>query len=241
MFKFRKAVLIIHGFAGGTYDEEPLFFHLQPKLEFDVYNFTLTGHKTNLSTDVSYTDWLKDVDERINLLRNMGYKKIYVIGHSMGGLLATHAAIKYVEVKKVVLVAPAFQFLSTDKKQSTISKALKSGPDIIKTYQAKEVLARALKVSVHQLKEFIKLVELSQSNPGMLSVPTLIIQGLSDQLVPYKSSENIFNEMVCPKWLIEVEKTTHDVFFGPKVDEINEEIARFLKEKHYKAEEKRKW
>lgn len=240
MFKYRKAVLIIHGFAGGTYDEEPLFFYLQPKLEFDVYNFTLPGHSTNLSSDVVYEDWIKAVDEKIACLKKIGYKKIYIVGHSMGGVLATHAAIKHVEVKKIVLVAPAFSYLSMTN-ENTLSKAIKSGPDILKTYQAKEVIGRVLKVSIKQLKEFTKLVELSQSNPSMLTVPTLIIQGLDDNIVPYKSSEKIFEEIVSPKWLIEVNGVNHDVFSGILVDEINEEICKFLKQRNYRAEEKRKW
>lgn len=240
MFKYRKAVLIIHGFAGGTYDEEPLLFHLQPMLEFDVYNFTLPGHMTNLSSDVEYMDWIKAVDERINRLKKMGYKKIYLVGHSMGGVLATHAAIKHVEVKKIVLVAPAFQYLSTDDANSFI-KAIKSGPEIIKKYQAKEVISRVLKVSITQVKEFMKLVQLSQENPSLLNIPTLIIQGLDDQIVPYKSSEKIFDEMHCPKWLIEIDGVTHDVFRGKMVSDINKEIGIFLKKRKYRAEDKRKW
>lgn len=241
MYKYRKAVLIIHGFAGGTYDQEPLFFYLQPKLEFDVYNFTLPGHMTNLSSDVKYTDWISAVDDRINKLLNMGYSKIYVIGHSMGGVLATHAAIKHPEVAKLVLVAPAFNFLSTEE-NNTITKAIKNGPDIIKTYQVKEVLSRFLKVSISQVKEFVKLVELSQANPSLLTVPTLIVQGTSDQIVPYKSSEKIYREMTCKKWLIEVSNVNHDVFYkNGKIKMINEEIGIFLKKNYYSAEGIRKW
>ena len=240
MIKFKKAVLIIHGFAGGTYDEEPLFFRLQSESKFDVYNFTLPGHITNLSTDVEYQDWIDAVDKRINRLINIGYRDIYVVGHSMGGVLATYAAIKYKQVKKLVLVAPAFTYLSTEDK-STFSKSLKSAPELIKEYNPKEIISRFLKVSLQQLKEFEKIVDISQENPSKISVPTLIIQGTSDSLVPYQSSEKIFSEMNCTKYLIEVEGVTHDVFFGVKVDSICEEITLFLKKHNYSAENIRKW
>lgn len=237
---FRKAILIIHGFAGGTYDEEPLLFHLQPKLEFDVYNFTLPGHMTNLSSDVVYTDWIDAVNKRIDNLINMGYNKIYLIGHSMGGVLATHAAIKYPEVKKIILIAPAFKYLSTED-QNSFMKAIKFGPDIIKTYHFSEVVSRFLKVSVSQYKEFQKLVNLSQENPQKLVVPTLIIQGTSDKIVPFESSEKIFEEMKCPKWLIKIDGVTHDVFYGVKVSEICDEIYKFLKVTNYREESIRDW
>ena len=237
---YRKAVLIIHGFAGGTYDEEALFFRLQRNLEFDVYNFTLPGHMTNLSGDVKYLDWIKSVDEKIEYLHNTGYKKIYVIGHSMGGILATHAAINHTCVKKVVLVAPAFEFLSLENENSFM-KMIKNGPDIIKTYHAKEVFSRFLKVSFSQFKEFEKLTDFSKENPKKLNVPTLIIQGLSDQLVPPGSSEKLFEDMTCEKWLLELDDVTHDVFYGVKVDKICEEITKFLKSHKYCAERTRKW
>ena len=52
---FRKAILIIHGFAGGTYDEEDLANKLELVKNFDVYQFTLPGHNKNLSK-VKYED-----------------------------------------------------------------------------------------------------------------------------------------------------------------------------------------
>lgn len=240
MYKYRKAVLVIHGFAGGTYDQEPLLFHLQPILEFDVYNFTLPGHMTNLSTNVDYMDWIKAVDDRINTLKNMGYNKVYLVGHSMGGVLATHAAIKHPIVKKIVLIAPAFEFLSMEDDHA-IAKAIKNGPDILRTYQIREIVSRFLKVSLSQAKEFVKLVELSEPNPSMIKIPTLIIHGTEDNIVPCKSSKKIFNQMNCKKWLITVDGVNHDVFKGIKVNEINKEIGKFLKKNYYSADLIRKW
>lgn len=237
---YRKAILFIHGFAGGTYDQEPLLFHLQPILKFDVYSFTLPGHKTNLSSDVNYQDWIDCVDNKIEYLKQKGYKQIYLLGHSMGGLLATIAAVKHPEVKKLVLVAPAFKFLSLTG-ENTFIKAIKNGPSIIKTYKGKEVFSRFLKVSFSQLKEFEKLVELTESEPEKLNIPTLIIQGTSDNLVPYQSSENVYEKIKSKKWLLEVSNVTHDVFDGEKVNEICNEIKNFYYKHNYNEDSIRKW
>lgn len=240
MILYRKAVLIIHGFAGGTYDQEPLLFHLQPRLEFDVYNFTLPGHMTNLSTNVDYQDWIDAVDSKINDLKRLGYKKIYLIGHSMGGVLASLAATKHNEVKKLVLIAPAFEVFSMSE-ENTVKKALKSGPDIFKTYQIKEVISRFLKVSISQAKEFVKFIDGSSGYPSNINVPTLIIHGIDDNIVPYNSSIHIYKQMTCKKWLITIDGVNHDVFKGVKVPEINKEISNFLKKNNYSAEKIRKW
>ena len=107
---FRQAVLIVHGFAGGTYDEENLANYLELNRNFDVFQFTLKGHERNFSK-VKYQEWIKSSEDMMDWLISKGYKKIYLIGHSMGGVIATYLSTKYKEVKKLVLAAPAFQYL----------------------------------------------------------------------------------------------------------------------------------
>ena len=42
---FRKAILLIHGFAGGNYDYGEIGNDLELYSNFDVYTFTLPGHE----------------------------------------------------------------------------------------------------------------------------------------------------------------------------------------------------
>ena len=101
MILFRKAVLIIHGFAGGTYDEEKLANFLERHAKLDVYSFTLPGHEKRTFKTVKYQEWIKESEDMLNRLINYGYKDIYLIGHSMGGVIATYLASKYKRVKKL--------------------------------------------------------------------------------------------------------------------------------------------
>ena len=107
---FRKAVLIIHGFAGGTYDEEELANYLELNRNFDVYQFTLPGHEKNLGK-VKYQEWIDASENQVKWLINNGYGSIYLIGHSMGGVIASYIATKYKEVKKLVLAAQKRYYL----------------------------------------------------------------------------------------------------------------------------------
>ena len=102
MRKFRTAVLLVHGFAGGVYDEEYLDHQLELISKYDVYTFTLPGHDGNTSKKITGATWIKKAESEVEFLINNGYKKIYVIGHSMGGVIATHLASKYKEIKKLV-------------------------------------------------------------------------------------------------------------------------------------------
>ena len=239
---FRKAVLIIHGFAGGVYDQESLQYKLNPNWKLDVYNFTLPGHECNLTRDVKYEEWIKSVDDHIEYLINQGYHSIYVVGHSMGGVLATHAAIKYKEIKKVVLVAPAFQYLDAENKiLNKVDAIVKNGVNIVKAYKAKEIISRILKVSVPLLFEFAKLVDSSQDLPQELNKPVLLVQGTSDDIVPQTSSEFVYDSAKGPKWLIYLDGISHEVFNSEKADIVNDEVEKFLVKRRYNAESIRRW
>lgn len=238
----RKAVLLIHGFAGGVYDSESLQYQLTPNFELDVYTFTLPGHDRNLETNISYKDWIKSAEEHVELLIEKGYKSIYVIGHSMGGVLATHVANKYKEIKKVVLVAPAFQYLDKDPKVvDKIDSLVKNAPSIVKTYKAKEILSRMLKVSIPMVIEFTKLVEISQKEPIDIKIPILIIQGMSDDIVPFTSSQYVYDNVKGKRWIIYLADVNHSVFDSLKKDVINKEIQKFLISLNYNEENVRHW
>ena len=59
---FRKAILLIHGFAGGTYDFESLAKNLECINNYDVFTFTLNGHDGN-SSEISVTPTSNIVDK----------------------------------------------------------------------------------------------------------------------------------------------------------------------------------
>ena len=230
MIRFRKAILLIHGFAGGTYDEESLAFKLELDKKLDVYSFTLPGHDKSIIIKVKKEDWVNACEEKINLLINSGYKEIYVIGHSMGGVLASLLATRHPEVKKLVLVAPAFEALDSKDGSINIFGSIKKAPQIIKTYSKDEVISRMSKMPIPMIFEFQKLIKENQDLPPKIKCPTLLIHGTNDQIVPISSSEKIYGELKVPvKKFLVVEGSTHDMFKGKKKDVVMNEIHKFLR------------
>ena len=226
---FRKAVLIIHGFAGGTYDEEELAFYLELNKSFDVFQFTLPGHDKNLSK-IDRVEWINASEKKVEWLIKNGYNKIYLIGHSMGGVIATYLATKYKEVKKLVLAAPAFQYLNVIKDDLNIGKSLKIAPKVIKDYGSDEVIARMLKLNVSVLKEFIEFVKENYDYPKYITCPILILQGDNDSLVPVSSSEYVYDSVKSKnKKLIILEGVTHDIFRDTNKEKIFKIVEKFLK------------
>lgn len=230
---FKKAILIIHGFAGGTYDEEELANYLELNINFDVFQFTLPGHDKNLSK-VEHQTWISASEEKIRWLIKNGYSNIYLIGHSMGGVIATYLASKYKEVKKLVLAAPSFHYLNVINNDLNISELIKMSPKVFKDYGGNEVISRLLKLNISAIKEFMHLVKHYYDYPKYVTCKTLIIHGNNDNIVPISSSEYVFNNLKTNnKEIVYLDGETHDIFRGSKKQEIFKLIEKFLRNGRY--------
>lgn len=227
MILFRKAVLIIHGFAGGTYDQERLANYLERHAKLDVYSFTLPGHEKRTFKTAKYQEWIKASEEMIDSLIKDGYRSIYLIGHSMGGVIATYLSSKYPQVKKLVLAAPAFNYLVVEGESSTMDK-FKSGINMVINNDRDEVFTRFLKLPITSFSEFTKLVDKYKDSYKDVNVPTLILQGDKDTLVPIKSSMELYENLpVKEKNLVILNGYTHDIF-REKDNEALIEVEKFL-------------
>lgn len=226
---FRKAILLIHGFAGGSYDYGDLGNDLQLFRNFDVYTFTLPGHDKHKINKVTKEDWIKAAEYQLEKIINNGYKKIYVIGHSMGGIIASHLASKYPEVKKLILAAPAFKYLSFKDDKLDIVESIKKVPKIFKNYDSEEVISRILKVPIPTVKEFMELAEEHMIDIKSIDIPTLIIYGINDDIVPIDSVNYVYNNLKSKSvTLIEFKNLTHDLFINDRYEEIKKIIINFL-------------
>lgn len=227
---FRKAILLVHGFAGGIYDYGTLGNDLQLYLDFDVYTFTLPGHEKTIISKVTKADWIKAAENQIETLINRGYKRIYVIGHSMGGVIACHLAKKYPQIKKLILAAPAFRYFKFKNDKFDLIASLKQAPNIIKDYSLETVLSRFFKVPVNTIKEFMELVKEHYNDPKSITCPTLIIQGNNDRVVPIESAKYVHNAIKSDvNYLFTMDNVTHDVFTSPRKEEITNMVTKFLR------------
>lgn len=225
---FRKAILIIHGFGGGTYDEEYLSNRLELIRNFDVFTFTLPGHDGLFKSNMTEEEWIKATDKMMKFLINNNYKTIYVIGHSMGGVLAARLASKYKEIKKLVLLAATFRYLEFKDDSVDIVKSLKKTPELVKDYK-EEFISRIIKMPPTAIKEFMKTVKDNENVLKNINTKTFIIQGTNDSLVPLETMDYIYNEIPSTdKEVLVLEGVNHDIFKSNKKEEVTEEIIKFL-------------
>lgn len=229
IMNMRKAILLIHGFAGGSYDYGDLGNDLQIYRNFDVFTFTLPGHDKLKINNVTKEDWIKAGEDQIEKIIKNGYKSIYIIGHSMGGIIASHLASKYKEVKKLVLAAPAFKYLSFKDDKIDIVESLKKVPKLFIDYDSDTVISRILKSPILTIKEFMNLAEAHTDDVKNIKIPTLILHGTQDELVPVDSVNYVYDNISSTSvTLIELNNTTHDLFINDRYEEIKKIIINFF-------------
>ena len=219
----KKAVLIIHGFVGALSDNEYLMNYLTYEKDFDVFAKTLPGHFHDINYQrVVYTDWVDYVSKEVEDLISHGYKTIYVIGHSMGGILAGNLAIKYKEVKKVIFLNASYTYLNL--KQNKI--------DILENKDYKdyvEVFERVLHTSIPFFLEFVKLVKEYHASPKEINKTALVLQSTEDQIVPIENGIEIYNNLQGEKYLTFLEGERHSVFEGGTTNETRKnDIASYI-------------
>ena len=227
---FKKAILLIHGFAGGNYDYNSLGNDLELYSSFDVFTFTLPGHERMIIDKVTREDWIKKAEDEIEKIINANYKEVYVIGHSMGGVIASHLASKYKEVKKLVLAAPAFHYLAFKGDKIDVIESIKKLPNLFKNYAPEEVLSRIFKIPAPTIKEFMKLVEEHTKDIKDITCPTLILHGEKDDIVPVDSVQYVYDNIKSKSvTLIELHSLTHDLFVNDRYDEVRDIIVKFFR------------
>ena len=225
----KKAVLIIHGFVGSLYDNEYLMNYLEVDLKFKVFSRTLPGHhRCDNYQKTNYSEWLRFCDLWINEIISYGYKDIYVIGHSMGGILAGYLGSKYKEVKKIVFLNAAYYYLNF--KQNKI--------DIINNKDYKdyvEVFDRVVHTSIPFFLEFTKLVKSEQNTLNKVYTESLVLQSNEDQVVPKENGIKIMENLGSNnKYLTYLNGERHGVFEGnlnnlDRKKELAEYIRIFLR------------
>lgn len=241
MILFRKAILLIHGFAGGNYDYNSLGNDLQLYRDFDVYTFTLPGHDKTIINHVKSDDWINAAEKQIEILIKRGYKTIYVVGHSMGGVIAAHIANKYPQVKKLVLASPAFRYFTFKDDKLDVIKSLEQTPSLFKDYKPEDVISRILKIPFATTMEFMKLVKEHANDIKGVSCPTLVLWGNKDKIVPRDSAMYVYKNIKSTSvTLYEINDVTHDTFRNSRYDEVYNIIYKFLREHNLPKKEIKK-
>ena len=229
---FMIGCLFIHGFTGAPYEIEPLARYIRDSTDWVVRTPTLPGHgETLYLKGTHYSEWIEYAEkELIDLLRTCD--KVFIIGFSMGGLIAGYLATRY-PIQKLVLLSAAAYYINPKQLVADIKIMLRDG--LNKTLHKNELYLRYKKKIVDTplsaTIEFRKLVRKIRPELHRIKVPTLIVQGECDGIVPIKSA-NYLHQVISSteKKLLLLPCAKHHVCYGEDQDKLFKEVDTFLHE-----------
>ena len=170
--------IYLHGFASGPLSEKAVYFsrRLREK-EFDVVVPDL-----NLPTfeQMTVSSQLKIVEA---LLAGKNPRSVLLVGSSMGGLLSTMLSTKHESISGLVLLAPGF---GLDRRWQSVF-----GEGALETWREQGFLEvhhyaydRVMPLAVSFLDDALKY----QTDKLRVSIPTLVVHGKQDDVVPVEES-----------------------------------------------------
>lgn len=220
----KESLLIMcHGFTGDKY-EWGRFTEMARRCNQEGYDgliFDFTGSGENTREPVTVSKQFLDLESVYEWAKNEGYKKIAVLGLSLGGLTVLGANLP--DVDAYVLWAPV-TLLHTTSDQSSWFKDISNGPVEIPTSGEGGPIIIDMSFVIEFGKFRVK------SALKRLNKPILIVQGTVDESVPCELTKKAFSfipENEKNKF-VEIEGAGHD-FEGQHINQFINSSIQWLK------------
>ncbi|MBO8173296.1 MAG: alpha/beta fold hydrolase [Bacillaceae bacterium] len=187
--------VLIHGFTGSPYEVEPLASHFKRK-GWQIYTPTLAGHgrDSRRINQVNWQDWIEsartDVEEAVAQCDT-----VYLVGFSMGGLIASHLAVQYPIEKLVLLNAAVFYFNPRQMLRNVTGMIRESLQSQHKDPTWKRYRSKMKSTPIQAVFQFQQLVRKLRPDIARLTLPVLIVQGENDDLVHPRSPWYIYHKI----------------------------------------------
>ena len=224
--------IIVHGFAGGIYEIEPLYNFLKSK-DLNVHSILLAGHggtKKDLS-DFSYIDWIESAVYQVKEIlkqyeENNTNAKITFIGFSMGSLICAHLT-DYFYAKRVIFVNTPVYYWNFNQIIKNIIGDIKRKEFSNINHYRKSIVNSPPKALINFLiilnktKRKFSSVCIKRANP-------LILQCLDDDTVKSKSADFIKSEIGAAAKIIYYKHGGHLVFLSETARQIIKDICDYI-------------
>ncbi len=223
--------LLIHGFTGAPYEVEPLTEYFRDHTDWLISSPTLPGHgEEDTLQGILFNEWIDTAEMYLQELKKQ-CDTIYLVGFSMGGVLAGYLASKY-DVDKLVLLSAALKYIHPTQMVKDVWGMM---TDLYRGRLLHNELfirySKKLKTTPFLASlEFRKLVQTLKPSFEFVSTPTMILQGKLDGMVPYKTANSIYRLIGSDqKQVYLMENSKHLICHGDDRNEVITKVYRFLK------------
>ncbi|MBD3340079.1 MAG: alpha/beta fold hydrolase [Candidatus Lokiarchaeota archaeon] len=217
--EIKASIVAIHGW--GTHsDRMALPAEFLTEKGYSVFSFDIRGHWRNIDEVPGHIDSMDHIQKDIVLFMDVVKekfpdKKVFLMGHSFGGLISLIYAINHPDLPGVLVSSPALNLtldLSTGKKiakklSGTIAKIaptktvehiidqnhLTSDLKILKKHIADKHKLEV--ISIKTAAEIDKSMKWAMKNADKLLCPVFIMQAGNDKLVDKETTKDFFGKV----------------------------------------------
>lgn len=210
----RAAVLIVHGYA----DHSGRYAQIAASLAssgYAVYAFDMRGHGRSEGERAFiglFDKYFADLENILaDVRKRQGQKKIFLLGHSIGGTAAMLFVINYKpDLAGLVLSAPYLKFPSNiwpvrfklvrmltpilprfPVTEKVNGRFISKDPEVIDSYEADPLIYHR-PVQAQEAFEIMRALEFAQSGMKNLTLPFIILHGAQDKLVNIEGSRELY-------------------------------------------------
>ncbi|MGN1343460.1 MAG: alpha/beta hydrolase [Traorella sp.] len=201
-------ILTVHGFGVRREHEMDDFVEYAKLHLYEVKTFNLFELDEN---DHDYHKWVERAEDAL-LESIKNNRKIYLLGFSMGGVIASYLASKY-PVEKLILISPAFIHFNIE---NYANMAIKTGKKMLSSSdETKPSLPKNF------YGDFVDCVKEHKNDIKKVTCPVLIIQGDEDEIIPVRSSSWGYDQIEHDrKQLVYLHLGKHRILSDEKVKEV---------------------
>lgn len=194
-----------------------------------------------------YDDWITDLDTYIRGVLVEAPRPLFLLGHSLGGLIATVYALRHQEVLAgLVLSAPAVMAPSgtsptTIRAGRLVARwaanlpliplrldAVSRDPAVVRAYRD-DPLVHLGRVRARTGGEILEAIDEVHRDIGRLRLPVLAIQGTVDLLVDAGAARWVDGHVASADHTLQIyEGLYHEVFNEPERDDVLDDVAGWL-------------
>ncbi|SEN82623.1 Esterase/lipase [Amphibacillus marinus] len=221
--------LCIHGFTGGPHEIAPLTDYLKKNTNWEIAVPTLPGHGMELLLDeVTHKDWLNYAEQAyLNLAEKVD--QVFLIGFSMGGMIAAQLAAKF-SAARLVLLSPSRKYLNLIQMTIEASQIIKDRMlgEIEANFTYQQYKHKRGAIPARAYIEFLKCMKETKHSLSQINCPVLVLQGIQDGLVPYKSTHYLNKEIPVDIDVIYYADSKHLICLGDDKDIVVNAVFSYL-------------
>lgn len=246
----KAVVLIVHG-LGEHCERYDAVASTMNQAGYAVESIDLPGHGNSQGTRGFIESFAHFEDAVLSLYQKIGEwhpdKPVFLLGHSMGGLIASHLLLKHQDKFKGALLSgaaiespqqpPAIQVAIVRLISKLFPKAgvmtldasgISRDPAVVENYM-NDPLVNKGKLSARLLVEMFNSMDECKAGASSISLPVFIMHGSKDDMTSPNGSQLLFDSVSSGDKTIKIyEGLMHEILNEPEGPQITQEIIEWM-------------